>query len=210
MGRLPLGVLVSGTGTNLAAVLDAITTRRLDATVKVVISNKAGVLALDRARQAGVTAVTISHRDFETREAFDEAIVRKLREHGVEWVVLAGFMRVLTPTMLRAFPNRIVNIHPALLPAFPGVDAQRQALEYGVKVTGCTVHLVDEGTDTGPVVMQRTVPVLDTDDLDSLRRRILVEEHDVLVEALCAIAEGRLEILPGVDGRRTRTRLISS
>jgi phosphoribosylglycinamide formyltransferase-1 len=207
MGRLSLGVLVSGTGTNLAAILEAIVERRLDATIKVVISNKPGVLALERARQSGVPAVTISHRDYASREAFDEALVRTLRQHEVEWVVLAGFMRVLGKTMLHAFPNRIVNIHPALLPAFPGVDAQQQALDYGVKVSGCTVHLVDEGTDTGPILLQRTVPVLDTDDLDSLRRRILAEEHDCLVEALQAIAEGRLEIVPGVEGRRTRTRV---
>jgi len=208
MGRLSLGVLVSGTGTNLAAILDAIVERRLDATIQVVISNKPRVLALDRARQAGVPALAISHRDYGSREAFDEALVQALSDRGVEWVVLAGFMRVLTKTMLHAFPNRIVNIHPALLPAFPGVDAQKQALDYGVKVSGCTVHLVDEGTDTGPIVLQRAVPVLDSDDEDSLRGRILAEEHTILVEALQVIAEGRLELIPGEDGRRARTRIV--
>jgi phosphoribosylglycinamide formyltransferase-1 len=149
----------------------------------------------------------IPHKAYPTREAFDAALVAALREHGVAWVVLAGFMRLLTRTMLDGFKNRIVNIHPSLLPAFPGVDAQEQAFDYGVKVTGCTVHLVDEGTDTGPILMQRAVPVLDADDAASLRARILSEEHTLLVETLQAIALGKLEIVEGVDGRRARTRL---
>jgi phosphoribosylglycinamide formyltransferase-1 len=149
----------------------------------------------------------IPHKAYPTREAFDAALVAALREHGVAWVVLAGFMRLLTRTMLDGFKNCIVNIHPSLLPAFPGVDAQEQAFDYGVKVTGCTVHLVDEGTDTGPILMQRAVPVLDADDAASLRARILSEEHTLLVETLQAIALGKLEIVEGVDGRRARTRL---
>jgi len=166
------------------------------------------VLALSRAESRGVPTRVIAHRDYPSREAFDAALVSSLREAGVEWVVLAGFMRLLTKTMLDAFPLRIVNIHPALLPAFPGVDAQEQALDYGVKVSGCTVHLVDEGTDTGPIVLQRVVPVLDGDDADTLRRRILVEEHGALVEALRLIATGRLQVIPGTEGRRARTRIL--
>lgn len=206
MTRLSLGVLVSGTGTNLQAVLDAVADERLNATIKVVISNKPGVLALERAAKAGVPARCISHKDYPNREAFDRALLAALREASVDWVVLAGFMRLLTPVMLEAFGNRIVNIHPALLPAFPGVDAQQQALDYGVKVTGCTVHLVDEGTDTGPILLQRAVPVLDTDDVDALKRRVLVEEHALLVEALQAIADGRLEVAPATEGQRARAR----
>jgi phosphoribosylglycinamide formyltransferase-1 len=207
MPSLALGVLVSGTGTNLQAILDAVDAGNLPAVVRVVISNKPDALALERARKHGVPTVTISHKSYPTREAFDGALVAALREHGVEWVVLAGFMRLLTRTMLEGFKNRIVNIHPSLLPAFPGVDAQEQAFEYGVKVAGCTVHLVDEGTDTGPILMQRAVPVLDTDDAAALRARILGEEHALLVETLRAIATGKLEVLESTDGRRARTRL---
>ena len=206
MAALPLGVLVSGTGTNLQAILDAVEQNRLDADIRVVVSNKADALALERARARGVPAVAISHKAYASREAFDAALVEKLREHGVEWVVLAGFMRLLTRTMLDGFKNRIVNIHPSLLPAFPGVDAQEQALTYGVKVTGCTVHLVDEGTDTGPILMQRAVPVLDGDDVDALRARILVEEHALLVETLRAISKGKLVLVAG-EGGRVRARL---
>jgi phosphoribosylglycinamide formyltransferase 1 len=204
---LNLGVLVSGTGTNLQAILDGIETGELPAKVRIVISNKAGVLALERAAQADVPTAVISHKDYATREAFDDELVRVLQGSGVRWVVLAGFMRLLTSRMLSAFPNRIVNIHPALLPAFPGVDAQRQAFDYGVKITGCTVHLVDEGADTGPILAQRAVVVNDDDDAEALRHRILGEEHRLLVETLAAIAEGRLEVIPGKDGARTRTRL---
>jgi phosphoribosylglycinamide formyltransferase-1 len=206
MPALSLGVLVSGTGTNLQAVLDAIDDKRLAATVRVVISNKPGVGALERAERHGVPTVTLSHKAYETREAFDAALVATLREHDVQWVVLAGFMRLLTRTMLDAYKNRIVNIHPSLLPAFPGVDAQRQAFDYGVKIAGCTVHLVDEGTDTGPILMQRAVPVLDEDDAESLRARILVEEHAVLVDTLRAIAERELVVTDAAPGLRARTR----
>jgi len=203
---LCLGVLVSGSGTNLQAILDAIRAGRLDAQVRIVISNKADAKALERAREAGVPTRTIPHKEFPNREAFDAALGETLREAGVQWVVLAGFMRVLTPTLLGAFPNRVVNIHPSLLPAFPGVDAQGQALAYGVKVAGCTVHLVDEGTDTGPILGQRAVPVLDSDDRDSLAARILVEEHALLVDVLGKIAASGLGIATGPDGVRPRVR----
>jgi phosphoribosylglycinamide formyltransferase-1 len=198
---LKLGVLVSGTGTNLQAILDAIASGRLAAEVRVVVSNKAGVAALERAEGAGVPARVVSHRDFPSREAFDAALVEVLRGAGVQWVVLAGFMRVLTRTFLDAFPWRVVNIHPALLPSFPGVDAQRQAFEYGVKVTGCTVHLVDEGTDTGPIIAQRAVSVLDGDDIERLRQRLLEVEHALLVEVLSRIARGELQVDVREGGR---------
>lgn len=206
MPSLPIGVLVSGTGTNLEAILTAVAKREANLDVRVVISNKKTAPALERAEKAGVPTRVIPHGDYATREDFDQVLVRALREAGVEWVVLAGFMRLVTKTMLSAFPNRIVNIHPSLLPAFPGVDAQKQALDYGVKVTGCTVHLVDEGTDTGPIVAQRVVPVLDQDDVESLRQRILREEHRLLVDVLAAIADGRVEFEPGGEGRRARVR----
>jgi phosphoribosylglycinamide formyltransferase-1 len=207
MSTLSLGVLVSGTGTNLQAIIDAIARGELDATIKVVISNKPGVLALERAASAGIPTKTISHRDFATRESFDEAVATVLKDAGVDWVVLAGFMRLLTKRLIGAYQNRIVNIHPALLPAFPGVDAQEQAFDYGVKITGCTVHLVDEGTDTGPIIAQTAVTVLDTDDAATLRKRILEEEHRLLVGSLGAIGQGRLEIVSPPLGGRTRVRL---
>jgi len=194
-----IGVLVSGTGTNLEAILAASAEGRLASKVAVVISNKAGALALERAQKAGVPTRVIPHGDYPSREEFDRALVAALREVRTDWVVLAGFMRLITHTMLDAFPHRIVNIHPSLLPAFPGVDAQKQAFDYGVKVSGCTVHLVDGGTDTGPVIAQRSVPVLDGDDAEALRKRILREEHDLLVEVLGAIEEGRVEVVP-VEG----------
>jgi phosphoribosylglycinamide formyltransferase-1 len=189
-----LGVLVSGSGTNLQAVLDAIERDRLDARVAVVVSNKAGAGGLDRAARAKIPSVVLDHRAYASREAFDQAVVDALLLHGVEWVVLAGFMRIVTSVLLSAFPMRVVNIHPALLPSFPGIDAQKQALEHGVRVTGCTVHLVDRGTDTGPILAQRAVPVLEGDDLESLKARILATEHELLPEVLQWIAEGRVTV----------------
>jgi phosphoribosylglycinamide formyltransferase 1 len=195
-----LGVLVSGSGTNLGAILDAIERGRLAARVAVVVSNKAGAGALERAARARVPSVVIDHKAHASREAFDQALVDTLRAHGVEWVVLAGFMRIVTPVLLSAFPMRVVNIHPALLPSFPGVDAQKQAFDHGVRVTGCTVHLVDSGTDTGPIVAQRAVPVLDGDDVESLKLRVLEAEHALLPEVLQWIAEGRVTVDLG-EGR---------
>jgi phosphoribosylglycinamide formyltransferase-1 len=192
-----LGVLISGRGSNLGAILDAIRDRRIDARVRLVIANKPGAAGLQRARDAGVLTQVIPHTGFSDRESFDAALVEALVEAGVDWVVLAGFMRLLTPVFLQAFPNRVINIHPSLLPAFPGVDAQQQALDYGVRVTGCTVHLVDAGTDTGPIVAQAAVPVLEGDDRDALAARILGWEHELLVRVLGWIAEGKVEVLPG-------------
>ncbi|MEO6574385.1 MAG: phosphoribosylglycinamide formyltransferase, partial [Polyangiaceae bacterium] len=192
---LELGVLISGSGTNLQAILDAIAAGTLDAKVSVVLSNIASAQGLERAKKAGVPTVVIDHRGFLTRGEFDASVVQALREHGVEWVVLAGFMRVLTPVLLDAFPMRVINVHPALLPSFPGTHGARQAIDYGVRVAGCTVHLVDAGTDTGPIVAQAAVPVLAGDDEASLAARILVEEHALLPKALQWIAEGRMNVL---------------
>jgi phosphoribosylglycinamide formyltransferase-1 len=205
---ITLGVLASGSGTNLQAVLDAIAAGKLDARIAVVLSNVPGAGALDRARAAGVEAVVVDHTRHADRRSFDSAVVDVLRARGVEWVVLAGFMRLLTDVLLDAFPLRVVNIHPALLPSFPGVHAQRQALEYGVRVTGCTVHLVDRGTDTGPVVAQAAVPVRDGDDEETLRLRILKREHELLPRVLQWIAEGRMVVEPaGSAPLRPRVRL---
>jgi phosphoribosylglycinamide formyltransferase-1 len=204
-----LGVLVSGTGTNLQAILDAVGAGRLDARVAVVVSNVPGAKALERAREAGIEAVAVDHKAFADRSAFDAAVIEVLRARGVELVVLAGFMRLLTPALLDAFPMRIVNVHPALLPAFPGVAGQRQALEYGVRVTGCTVHFVDGGTDTGPIIAQATVPVLEGDDEAALTARILEQEHDLLPRVIQWIAEGRVSVEPR-GGARSRVRVRGS
>jgi len=205
---LDLGVLISGTGTNLQAILDATRAGRLDARVRLVVSNRADAAGLRRAEAAGVPTRVVPHGDFPDRDSFERALVEALRAAGASWIVLAGFMRLLTPEFLGAFPDRVLNIHPALLPAFPGVDAQAQALAYGVRVAGCTVHLVDAGTDTGPIVAQAVVPVLDDDTRDSLQQRILVREHELLVLALGWIAEGRLEVVPPrTAGGRARIRV---
>lgn len=201
-----LGVLVSGSGTNLQALLDAVADGRLPAKIGVVVSNVANVRALDRARAADVPSIVVDHKAFPSREAFDAAIVDVLRAHEVRCVVLAGFMRLVTPVLLDAYPHRVVNIHPALLPAFPGIHAQRQALEYGARVTGCTVHFVDAGMDTGPIIAQTPVPIGDDDDEASLTARVLVEEHRLLPEVLSWIAEGRVEVITR-EGTRPRVRI---
>jgi phosphoribosylglycinamide formyltransferase 1 len=200
---LDLGILVSGSGTNLQSILEAVASGTLDARVRLVVSNKPEVKAIARAEAAGVPVRVLSHKTFPDREQFDRALVVALRDAGVQWVVLAGFMRVLTPVFLGSFPERVVNIHPALLPAFPGVDAQAQALAYGVRFTGCTVHFVDAGTDTGPIIAQVAVPVLQTDTRDSLAARVLVQEHRLLVSVLRWIAEGRVHVV-AQQGKRAR------
>lgn len=205
--KLSLGVLVSGSGSNLQAILDSIADGSLQADLRIVISNRPGVLALERAQKAGVPTALIDHRQFSSREEFDEVVVAELQRYSVQWVALAGFMRVVTRVLLAAFPDRIVNIHPSLLPAFPGVDAQKQAFNYGVKVTGCTVHFVDDGVDSGPVIAQRSVNVLADDDLATLRERILAEEHVVFPEVLRAIAQGRVEVVRR-EGIRPTVRVL--
>jgi phosphoribosylglycinamide formyltransferase-1 len=195
---MKLGVLASGSGSNLQSILNACAQGRIPAQVAVVISNVPGAKALDRARNASVPVVELAHQLFPSREAYDAKLVELLREYGVELVCLAGFMRLITPVLLRAFENKILNIHPALLPSFPGMHAVRRALQAGVKVSGCTVHVVDEGTDTGPIVVQAAVPVLDGDDEQSLASRILAQEHRCYPWAIRLWAEGRVAI----EGRR--------
>ncbi len=204
MATLELGVLVSGSGSNLQAILDAVAAGALDARVRVVVSNRDDAFALERARRAGVPTRVVRHAEFADRAAFDASLVEVLRGAGASLVVLAGFMRVLTPTLLDAFPGAVVNIHPALLPSFPGVHGQGQALRYGVKIAGCTVHFVDAGTDTGPVIAQAAVPVLDDDDEAALTARILAEEHALLVDVLRWIAAGQVELVPGTASARPR------
>ncbi len=193
-----LGILISGRGSNLQAIIRAIGERRLDARIAVVISNRADAAGLERARDAGIETACLSHRDFPTRDAYDRRLVEELRARNVGLVCLAGFMRLLSPVFVGAFPNAILNIHPSLLPAFPGLEAQHQAWEHGVKVTGATVHLVDCDLDAGPIVLQAPVPVLDTDTADTLAARILVEEHRIYPEAIRLVLEGGWEIV----GRR--------
>ena len=200
--RLPVGVLASGRGSNLQAILDAIAAGRCPARVTVVLSDRRDAPALERARRAGVEAVHVDPARSSDRAAFDRAIQDVLEKHAVELVCLAGYQRLLTPGFVAAFRGRILNVHPALLPAFPGLHAQRQALAHGAKVTGATVHLVDEGTDTGPIVLQAAVPVRDDDTEATLAARILIEEHRLLPEAIRLFAEGRLD----VRGRRVHIR----
>ena len=193
--KLKVGVLASGNGTNLQAIIDR---SDLAAEVACVITNKANAFALERARNHGIPAIHLNHKDFSGREAYDAAVVAKFQAHGVELVVMAGFMRIITRVLLDAFPMAVMNIHPALLPSFPGLDAQKQALEHGAKLTGCTVHFVDEGTDTGPIIIQAAVPVFADDTVETLSRRIHVQEHRIYPEAIQLFATGRLT----VSGRR--------
>jgi phosphoribosylglycinamide formyltransferase 1 len=199
---LVLGVLASGRGSNLQAILDAIDAGRCPARVAVVVSDRKDAAALDRARRKEIRAVHVDPRAYPDRSAFDDAVAQVLDEHGVELVCLAGYMRLLSPGFVRRYPQRILNVHPALLPAFPGLHAQRQALERRVRVSGATVHLVDEGVDTGPIVLQAAVPVLASDTEETLSARILVEEHRLYPEAIRLFAEGRIE----VSGRSVRLR----
>jgi phosphoribosylglycinamide formyltransferase 1 len=193
-----LGILISGRGSNLQAIIDAIAAGQLHARIAVVLSNKPGAGGLDRARAAGIETVVLSHRDYPAREDYDRAIVAELRARGVELVCLAGFMRLLSAAFVESFPNAILNVHPSLLPAFPGVDAQRQALEHGVRVTGATVHLVTPELDAGPIVVQAAVPVEDDDTVESLSARILGEEHRLYPEAISILLAGAWR----VEGRR--------
>jgi phosphoribosylglycinamide formyltransferase 1 len=200
---LRLGVLASGRGSNLQAILDAIDAGRCPARVTVVVSDRKDAKALDRARRAGLPAVHVDPLSHPDRTAFDAAVSAVLAEHGVELVCLAGYMRLLSGEFVAAWRHRILNVHPALSPAFPGLHAQRQALAHGVKVSGATVHFVDEGTDTGPIVLQAAVPVGEDDTEATLAARILAEEHRLYPEAVRLYAEGRLAI----EGRRVRIRM---
>ncbi len=197
-GTLPLGVLASGRGSNLQAIIDEITAGRLDAAVRVVVSDVGDAFALERARRAGVPAVFVEPNGPGGNAAYEERIAAVLRGHGVDLVVLAGYMRICGSVLLAAFPGRILNIHPSLLPAFPGLHVQRQALEYGARFSGCTVHFVDAGVDTGPIVAQAVVPVLDADSEETLAARILRREHRLYPHAIRLFAAGRLRL----EGRR--------
>ena len=179
-----LGVLISGRGSNLQAIIEAIADGRLDATIAVVISNRADAVGLERALAAGLTTRVIDHRGYATRQDYDRAVVAELESHGVELVCLAGFMRLLSPFFVDSFPNRILNIHPSLLPDFPGLHPQQQAIDHGAAMSGATVHFVNAELDAGPVVLQRTVPVLPDDTAVTLAARILVEEHKLYPEAI--------------------------
>jgi phosphoribosylglycinamide formyltransferase-1 len=196
-----LGILISGRGSNFEAISNQIAQRKLDAEVAIVISNRASAPGLEIARQRGIPMRVIPSQGLE-REAYDKLLIDELRTHEVELVCLAGFMRLLSADFVRAFPNRVLNIHPSLLPAFPGLDAQRQALDHGVKITGCTVHFVDEFLDSGPILVQAAVPVLDDDTVEALSARILKQEHLIYPKALQYMADGRITI----DGRRVRIR----
>ncbi|MGA2983584.1 MAG: phosphoribosylglycinamide formyltransferase [Terriglobia bacterium] len=196
-----LGILLSGRGSNFEAIARNVQAGAIPAEIAVVISNQQEAVGLLRAREMGLETRCIPSKGKE-REAFDREVVAVLKEFQVDLVCLAGFMRILSPYFVREFPRRILNIHPALLPSFPGEDAQRQALEHGVKFTGCTVHLVDEGMDTGPIVCQAVVPVRDDDTAETLAARILQEEHRVYSEAICLLLEGKLRF----QGRRVLRR----
>lgn len=198
IGGRRIGVLISGRGSNLQAIIDAVASGRLDAELAVVISNKPDAPGLERAARAGVETLVVRHADYPSREAFDLAMVSELRRRSVGLVCLAGFMRLLSAAFVEAFPNRVLNIHPSLLPAFPGLDAQRQAWVHGVAVSGATVHIVTPELDDGPIVRQATVPVEPGDTPETLAARILIEEHRIYPEAIAAVLAGGWRI----EGRR--------
>lgn len=189
-----LGVLISGGGSNLQSIIDHIESGALRAEIKIVISNNPQAYGLTRAQKSGIPCAVFNHKDFSSREEFDRELIRTLKEANVDLIVLAGFMRILTSSFLQSFPEKIINIHPALLPAFPGTHVQQQALDYGVKFSGCTVHFVDEGVDTGPIVIQAVVPVHPNDTAETLAWRILQEEHKIYPQAIRYFTEGRLTI----------------
>ena len=196
-----LAILLSGRGSNFEAIADSIRQGRLPARIEVVASNLASAAGLEKARRRGLKTLVIPARGV-PREDYDRSLVYELKRHGVDLVCLAGFMRILSPVFVRSFPNRILNIHPSLLPAFPGLRPQRQALEYGVRFSGCTVHLVDEGVDSGPILLQAAVPVLESDDEESLAARILVEEHRLYPQAIGMLIRGEVRL----EGRRVVRR----
>jgi phosphoribosylglycinamide formyltransferase-1 len=201
--QIPIGVLISGSGTNLQAIINAIEAKRLDARIAVVLSNRVDAYGLVRAKKHGIPVEVLDHKTFPSREAFDQAVVDILRARGVELAVLAGFMRLLSPVFVAAYSNRIMNIHPALLPAFPGLHVQQKAVEHGVRFSGCTVHFVNEACDEGPIIMQAVVPVFPDDTAETLAARILEQEHRIYPRAIQLYCEGRLRIegrKVGVDG----------
>jgi phosphoribosylglycinamide formyltransferase-1 len=199
---LRVGVLASGSGSNFSALVEALNVDGSPARVELLLCNVPGAKVIERARAAGVEAVVIDHKAHPSREAFDEAVVQTLVDRKIELVCLAGYMRLVTPVFLRRFPGRVINIHPALLPSFPGLHGVRQAIAAGVRVAGCTVHFVDEGTDTGPIIAQAAVPVLPGDDENSLAQRIHAEEHRLYPAVVRAIARGDVQL----EGRSVRLK----
>ncbi len=191
---LKLGVLISGNGSNLQSIIDHIEDGSLKAAIKIVISNNPDAFGITRAKKHGINIAVLDAKDFNSKEDFDSELIKIMKKNDVELVILAGFMRILTHGFLKVFSQRIMNIHPALLPSFPGLHGQKQALEYGVKFSGCTVHFVDEGVDTGPIIIQSVVHVSDDDTEETLAARILKEEHRIYPQAIQFYAEGRLEI----------------
>ena len=207
MRKEKLGILCSGRGSNLASIIEAVERGDIPAEIAVVIADKADAYALERAREKGIPAVSVIYRDYAERADFERAMLDELHAHDVGLVVLAGFMRILSPVFVHAYTGRILNIHPALLPSFPGAHAHRDALAYGVKVSGCTVHFVDEGMDSGPIIMQAAVPVLEGDTEETLAARVLEQEHRIFPASIKLYVEGRLRtdgrkvhILPAAEG----------
>jgi phosphoribosylglycinamide formyltransferase-1 len=202
MNGLTIGVLASGRGSNFQAIIDSIESGFLSAEIGLLITDNPEAFAIERAKRSRIEYLVLEPRQYGTRDIYFEAVAQELKKRGIGLIVLAGFMRIVGKQLIKAFPNSIMNIHPALLPAFPGLHGQRQAIEYGVKISGCTVHFVDGGMDTGPVIIQAAVPVTDDDTEESLSERILALEHKVFPEAIKLFSEGRLELI----GRRVRIR----
>ena len=193
--QVPIGVLISGGGTNLQSIIDVIEARKLDAKIELVLSNKAEAFGLTRAQRHGIATEVLDHKSYGSREAYDQAVVDLLRARSVELVVLAGFMRLLSPAFIKAYSNRIMNIHPALLPSFPGLHVQKKAVEHGVRFAGCTVHFVNEECDEGPIIIQAVVPVFPDDTEQTLSARILTQEHRIYPRAIQLYAENRLHVV---------------
>ena len=193
--QVSIGVLISGGGTNLQSIIDAIEAQQLDAKIELVLSNKADAFGLARAKQHNIPTEVLDHKSYASREAYDQAVVDSLHARGVELVVLAGFMRLLSPVFIKAYSNRIMNIHPALLPSFSGLHGQKKAVEHGVRCAGCTVHFVNEECDEGPIIIQAVVPVFPDDSEETLSARILKQEHRIYPRAIQLYAENRLHVV---------------
>lgn len=191
---LKIGILASGRGSNLQSIIDSVEAGEIKADIRIVISDREKAFALERAAKHNINTLYVNPGQYETRKKYEQKLIDVFKEKDVELIIMAGFMRILSPYFIRQFRQRVMNIHPSLLPAFPGLHPQRQALEYGVKVSGCTVHFADEGMDTGPIILQSAVPVLDDDDEDSLAARILKEEHQIYPQAVKLFSEGKLRI----------------
>jgi phosphoribosylglycinamide formyltransferase-1 len=190
-----IAVFISGSGSNLQSIIDSIEQRRVDAKIALVLSNEPDAYGLVRASKHGIPGAVVNHRDYPGRQEFETAILRVLEDNPVDLICLAGFMRLLTPGFLRRFPQRVINIHPALLPSFPGTHGQADAFDYGVRFTGCTIHFVDEGVDTGPIIMQAVVPLLPDDDVQALKARILAQEHRIYPQVIQFFAQGRVSVV---------------